>query len=349
MVPTNLRNKPGEVLAVVMYGAELGIGPMQALQQINFIEGKPSTSPELMRALIRKAGHRLSITQTNEECVIVGERGDNGESGETSFTITDAVQAGLCRIVDGRVQARSSSGHALPWEKYTRDMLLARATSRIARMMFSDVVAGMSYTPEEVESFTRRDDNDEGEKPKRSSSRRGTSKRQGTARSAPVVEGVQTLASKEAMKQIGESFRTLSDDEKAQIDVLWHDAGLTRNLDTWTSDNAATAMRVLMQFLNAEPANDGTAREDAQSDENRSTDVSQHESVKKSDEIKAPKMSKAQFGLLCGLLERVRGYVDQADRDRCVSVILGDNTTMDKLTKAQATKCIDQLKDEAGE
>ena len=156
-----MRNKPAEVLAVVMYGAELGIGPMQSLQQVNFIEGKPSMAPELMRALIRKAGHKLNISQSKTACVIVGERGDTGEIGETEFTIEDAVDAELCSIdANGKVRARSSSGKALPWEKYTRDMLLARATSRIARMMFSDVVAGMSYTPEEVESFTERSDDD---------------------------------------------------------------------------------------------------------------------------------------------------------------------------------------------
>lgn len=195
MVPTTLRGKPEEVLAVVMYGAELGIGPMQAMQQINFIEGKPAVSPELMRALIRKAGHKLEITQTALMCVIVGARGDTGEVGQAEFTLADAVLAGLCSVdVDGNVRARSNSGKALPWEKYTKDMLLARATSRIARALFSDVIAGMSYTPEEVWSF-----------------------------SAPEIE-LEPLASEDDVERLKAALALLNPAEAEKVKAQWKEA-----------------------------------------------------------------------------------------------------------------------------
>src|ERR1035437_1948018 len=76
MVPSALRGNGDQVLAVFMYGAELGLGPMQSLNQINFIEGQPSLKAEAMLALIAKACHTLDISRSNIECIIVGTRGD---------------------------------------------------------------------------------------------------------------------------------------------------------------------------------------------------------------------------------------------------------------------------------
>jgi hypothetical protein len=221
MVPDASRGKPDQVLAIIMYGAELGIGPMQALQQINFIEGKPATSPELMRALIRQAGHKLSIRSTRTECVIDAERGDTGETGSVDFTIDDAVTAGLCTVVDGVVRARSTQGKALPWEKYTKDLLLARATSRIARMMFSDVIAGMSYTPEEVMSFSEM-----------------------TGTGEPTE-----LASAEIQKQIKDKLEMLAPAERKDFGDWWTESGITRGVQNLSPEEASTVYTRLLDIL----------------------------------------------------------------------------------------------------
>lgn len=142
MVPRDLRGKPDEVLAVVMYGAELGIGPMQALQQINFIAGKPSASAELLRALVLEAGHQFIVTATREAAVARCKRKDWDEWQETSFTMDDALLAHLL--------SKTDSG----WSKYPDQMLAARVTSKACRMWFADVISGMSYTPEEVTAFS---------------------------------------------------------------------------------------------------------------------------------------------------------------------------------------------------
>lgn len=139
-VPRAMQGKPEHVLACVLYGQELGLGPMQALNSIHVIEGRAAASPELMRALVAKAGHRIDVTEnTNEVCVMKGTRHDTGAEATVRWSLDDAKNANLT----GKDN----------WRKYPRAMLAARATSELCRLLFPDVIAGLSYTAEEVESF----------------------------------------------------------------------------------------------------------------------------------------------------------------------------------------------------
>jgi hypothetical protein len=143
-VPTAFRGKPESVFAAVLYGEELGLGPMQSLNSIHVIEGKPSMAPELMRALVFKAGHRIDVKVCmNDEVILYGRRADSGSEATVRWTMKDAQNAGLA----GRGA----------WKTYPRAMLLARATSELCRMLFADVVAGLSYTPEEAASIAGSD------------------------------------------------------------------------------------------------------------------------------------------------------------------------------------------------
>lgn len=139
-VPTAFKGKPEAVFAAILYGEELGIGPMQSLSSIHVIEGKPGMSPELMRGLVARAGHRIDVKEASAERVTLwGKRADNDSEATVTWTMDDARLAGLA----GRGA----------WKTYPRAMLLARATSELCRMIFADVVAGLSYTPEEVASI----------------------------------------------------------------------------------------------------------------------------------------------------------------------------------------------------
>ncbi len=139
-VPKAMQGKPEHVLACVLYGNELGLGPMQSLNSIHIIEGRAAASPELMRALVAKAGHRIDVTEnTNTACTMKGSRVDTGAEATVRWTLDDAKNANL----SGKDN----------WKKYPRAMLAARATSELCRLLFPDVIAGLSYTPEEVESI----------------------------------------------------------------------------------------------------------------------------------------------------------------------------------------------------
>lgn len=139
-VPSALRGKNEAVLACVLYGAELGLGPMQSLNSIHVIEGRTAMSPELMRAMVARHGHRIDVLEnSNTACEVEGTRADTGSTAKVRWTMEDAKMAGLA----GKNN----------WKTYPRAMLLARATSELCRIVFPDVIAGLSYTPEEISSI----------------------------------------------------------------------------------------------------------------------------------------------------------------------------------------------------
>jgi hypothetical protein len=144
MVPSGLRSKPDAVCAVILYGHELGLGPMQSLNTINIIGGRPSLSPEGMRALVLSAGHRIRVSGDDESATAQCHRREWPADEWTShtFTMADAQRADL-------VGKPGSS-----WKKYPRAMLMARATSEACRADFSDVIRGLSYTTDEVIDMT---------------------------------------------------------------------------------------------------------------------------------------------------------------------------------------------------
>ncbi len=132
------------IMMIMLSARELGIPAMQALNGgLNIINGKVEISARMMSALIRKAGHKVEVKESSEtHCVLVGRRFDTGEVQSASFTVAEAQKAGLVKQGGG-------------WTKWPKDMCFARALSRLARQLFSDVI-GIGY----VEGEIRANEND---------------------------------------------------------------------------------------------------------------------------------------------------------------------------------------------
>jgi hypothetical protein len=131
---------PQAVLSTVMLGRELGLPALAALRSVHIIDGKHTLSAALMVALILKSGlaeyfEPLSFddTQATYETKRVGGRNPI----RLTHTLEMARTAGL-------IKPNSN------WEKVPTDMLVARAQSRLARMVYPDLLAGL-YTPDELE------------------------------------------------------------------------------------------------------------------------------------------------------------------------------------------------------
>jgi hypothetical protein len=93
-----------------------------------------------MVALARRQGHRIRpIVMTDKRAVLWAQRKDNQDSATVEFTIEDARRAELA--------------NKPTWKRFPQDMLWSRCVSRMIRVLMPDVVAGIIYTPEEVESI----------------------------------------------------------------------------------------------------------------------------------------------------------------------------------------------------
>ena len=138
LLPRAYQRNPGNVLLAVEMGEALGIPPIQAINDIHVIEGKPSASANLIGALVRKAGHKLRVTGDDSQATAQIIRADDPDfTFEVVWTKARAQQAGLMR----------KGGN---WEKYPAAMLKARAITEAARTACPDALYGVIYTPEEL-------------------------------------------------------------------------------------------------------------------------------------------------------------------------------------------------------
>jgi hypothetical protein len=146
MVPTAYKGKPADVLVAVQWGAELGLAPLQALQNIACINGKPSVYGDAALALVRG-----SMVCDDVEEYIEGEgeqmvatciaKRRNCKPVVAKFSVFDAKAAGLWK----------KSG---PWTQYPRRMLQMRARGFALRDAFPDVLKGL-ITAEEAQDYPR--------------------------------------------------------------------------------------------------------------------------------------------------------------------------------------------------
>jgi hypothetical protein len=151
-VPAPIRNNPAAVMATILRGHELGVTAMHSLQQIDFIDNRPALRAELMRALVQSKGHEIWTEEyTITTVTLCGRRAGTDHVQKVTWTADDVKRADLA----GKANHR----------KYPRAMLLARATGELCRLAFADVLAGMSYTLEEVEDMDGQSFDDEPETP----------------------------------------------------------------------------------------------------------------------------------------------------------------------------------------
>jgi len=124
----------GAVLAAILYGQELGFSPIQALQCIDIIQGKPTISAAGVKAkILAEGGVIRDLEWTDKLCRIEGNRA--GNKVITEYTMQEAVQAGLA----GKDN----------WKRMPKDMLYARCVTRYARNHWADKIKGL-YGGEEM-------------------------------------------------------------------------------------------------------------------------------------------------------------------------------------------------------
>jgi hypothetical protein len=138
-IPVRYHGKPGDVLTVMKMGQELGISPLEALNEIYIVNGKPASSGKLLAALIWRAGHIIICNPSAVGASVRTWRKINGQYHEmpvVTFTLEDAERA---HLMDKDT-----------YKQYPHAMMAWRAITLAARLHFPDVVSSIGYVPEEV-------------------------------------------------------------------------------------------------------------------------------------------------------------------------------------------------------
>ena len=146
VVPVALQGKHEDVFAILVMGAEIGIKPMQALNSINLIQGKPCISPQLMMAMVRGRliGSIIDIKQNQEAKSVTVKAARSKEE----------LDAGLYYEATWDMDRATRMGLSLKdnYQKQAKTMLTWRAVAEACRMQFPDVIMGL-YVPEEFQDF----------------------------------------------------------------------------------------------------------------------------------------------------------------------------------------------------
>jgi hypothetical protein len=182
-----------------MHGAEIGLPPMQAIQRIAVVNGRPTIWGDAIPALLLSRGFKLNefIDGTGEKRKAVCElTRPDGADLTRWFSVDDAKQAGLW-------------GKIGPWKQYPDRMLQMRARGYAARDGAADVLAGL-YISEEVQDIDPR--------PVRKSSAEG--KRDGTViRFDEIRRQIAQATNAETV----EAIKAQTADEVATMPARWAD------------------------------------------------------------------------------------------------------------------------------
>lgn len=136
MVPQHFRGKPDDGAAAILYGAELGLNPMQSLQNVFVVHGTPAVYARTMAALLTSRGYRISTVESTDEAVTVTANAPDGATEISTWTIDRAKKAGYTTN-----------------KKYQTDpqaMLFAKATAEVCRKIAPHILLGIQYSYEEL-------------------------------------------------------------------------------------------------------------------------------------------------------------------------------------------------------
>ena len=131
MVPKDYQGNPANCIIAMQWGMEIGLQPLQAMQNIAVINGRPAIWGDAMLAIVRGSGllERITEEPTDTGCTCAVKRKGEPEVVRT-FTLEDAKRAGL-------------AGKQGPWQQHPKRMMQMRARAFALRDVFPDVLRGV--------------------------------------------------------------------------------------------------------------------------------------------------------------------------------------------------------------
>lgn len=214
MVPRDYQRNPGNIMVAMQWGYELGLQPMQAMQNICVINGRPAVWGDAMLAIVKNSGLLEYIKEEPTETGCVCRIKRKGEDEVVrQFTKADAQQAGLL-------------GKQGPWKSYPKRMYQMRARAFALRDVFPDVLRGVGIA-EEVQDIPVKEMGsvevvDKATKADEMRAKIGVQVPE-TNLLQEILSGIQSAASMDELNSFIEKAKNLKDDEKAPVRTAFRD------------------------------------------------------------------------------------------------------------------------------
>ena len=143
--PKDFRGKPESCLLAIQHGSEIGLSPMQSLQSIAVINGRPTIWGDAALALVQSSPVCEFVSEAVDGdgdqmvAMCIAKRRGYPAPSSVKFSVADAKKAGLW-------------GKTGPWTQYPKRMLQLRARGFALRDAFPDVLKGL-VTAEEAQDY----------------------------------------------------------------------------------------------------------------------------------------------------------------------------------------------------
>lgn len=139
LVPKDYKGNPGNVLIAIQWGNEVGLKPLQALQNIAVVNGRPSLYGDAPLALVMDSGLLEDFREDFDDAHLIATCTAKRKGQPTVITYTfsadDAKKAGLW--------AKQN------YQQYPKRMLKMRARGFVLRDGFPDVLKGIAIAEEQ--------------------------------------------------------------------------------------------------------------------------------------------------------------------------------------------------------
>ena len=132
MVPKQFREKPEDGAVAIMWGNEIGLDPLQSLQNVSVVNGTPSLWGDALTAIVKGSGQCEYLTSTFDDSTMtatVKTKRVNEPEEIRSYSMDDAKKAGL---------ATKDT-----YMKHPKRMLQARARSHLLNDVYPDLLKGI--------------------------------------------------------------------------------------------------------------------------------------------------------------------------------------------------------------
>lgn len=156
LAPESMKT-PEQITVAIMHGLEIGLPPMQAIQRIAVINGRPAVWGDAVPAILWSNGFKIreGFEGNGDDRLAWCEvTRPDGEIIRRTFSVADAKRAGLWQEGKHKVRRKDKRGqwyekdNDSSWYRYPERMLRMRARGYAARDGAADALSGLCIAEE---------------------------------------------------------------------------------------------------------------------------------------------------------------------------------------------------------